>query len=340
MKESRSLSLDFTRGIAIILVVWAHADTEVMDPSFYAENLKLIHQIIYSVHMSLWFILTGTLLKRSIEFSQINFPTLLKKLTNGLLIPFYSLGLIFLLIRLVAPKSLLNYYNFGDMIKALLIYQFDIQKLPSGVLWYLFAIFIFSILIYVLIEIFKINDYIVLLMAFFLKLFHGYLPELKIFGLITVPLFFIFFAVGYVKWQWVMEPKINKPFFWFPILFLIWLLFFLYKPLYPSLSQIICGISASLLLLGLSQKINHSQDNPVLKIFYWCGCNSVLIFVLHTAFFVFIKKILELLNLRASFAGFGIAVIGGVVLPLILGKMMSRFRFYPVLFGRPFISLK
>lgn len=340
MDHNRLLSLDFTRGVAIILVVWAHADIDVLEPAFYAQNLELVHRIIYSFHLALFFIISAALLKKSIEFHQSNFSGLLKKITKNILIPFYSLGIAFLIIRLLTPNSVISNISAGEMIKALFINQFDIANLPSGVLWFLFSLFIFAILVYILVETFKINPYVVLTISFLLNFFHPYF-NINYFGFMTIPLFFIYYAVGYIYSSWVIEPKFKNPWLLFPVLFLTWFLSFTYLIAFNlPLSNIICGIAASFLIIGLSMQIQHSTNNKFLKFIYICGSNSIIIYIFHTSFFVLIKKALEYINLTGSYFGFGIAVAGGVILPLLLGIFLSNFRIHSVLLGRAFYKYK
>lgn len=340
MNKNRLLSLDFSRGIAIILVVFAHVNILVMDASFSKENMK-INYVIESFIMPLFFMISAAFLKKSIEKYQIGFFSLLIKLTTGILIPFYSLGIIFLIFRLISPQSVINKYSATDMIKALLINQYDIDKLPLGALWFLFSIFLFSLLIYLLIEILKINPYIIFTISIFLKLFHSYFDGIKLFGFGSIPFYFLFFVFGYIESKWVFEPKIPKPFLSFPILFLIWFLSFHYLYVYyHSLCHIICGFSASFLIIGLSEKINHNQNNPLLKIMYICGSNSMIIYVFHVPFLILIKKILQSIDLQGSFLGFGIAGIVGISLSLLFGIIISYFRIlYIPLIGRPFVRV-
>jgi len=339
MNDSRRvLSLDFSRGIAIVLVVWAHADIKLMAPSFYTEHLELMHDVIYSFHMPFFFIISAALLRKTVDKYNLDWTGLFRKVTSSLLIPFYSLGICFFIINIITPKALLpSAPSARQMITAMLIRQSDTENLPSGVLWFLFTLIIFAILIYAVFKSTRITQYGVLIAAILLKLFHPYFDSIQIFGFNRVPYYFVFYVVGYMKSDWILNERVEKLTLFFPLLLIVWYLSFICMPFQKPLFHMICGISGSFFLLGLAINLKHSLNKRPFRFIDVCGSNSLLIFVFHMPFFVIIRKVLYAYDLSSSFVGFGLAVTSGVLLPLSFGKVLSFNKIlYKLLFGKPY----
>lgn len=84
MNNQRENKIDFLRGIAAVMVVAGHAISDV-------EYLKAPYNIIYSIHMPLFFIISGFLIQRSSDLNKnkiTNMGTIYKKIVT-ILVPYF-----------------------------------------------------------------------------------------------------------------------------------------------------------------------------------------------------------------------------------------------------------
>lgn len=180
MAESdRIRQIDIVKGIAIILVVIGHSIPDAMAVGGIANPyVRLLHSIIYSFHMPLFFIISGYFLKTD---HMEGIGQLIWKKFNRLMVPYFFVGLTYAPFKFLLSKFANDPLKVGDMWKIL------IGKNPDGELWFLYSLFIISSVIYILRL--KINVS-VLMVSFFVALISYWEPVLPA-GI----LFFQFFVV-------------------------------------------------------------------------------------------------------------------------------------------------
>ena len=130
--------LDLAKGITIIIVVYGHAINQFKGTLFYAEHLQLQSKIIFLWVMPLFFIIAASFQRIRLESLNFKHKTYLKKITKSILLPFYSLSLVFLCIN-VSLKNYLDTPSVRDMLYALFLQQSNGDLMPSGVLYFLFS---------------------------------------------------------------------------------------------------------------------------------------------------------------------------------------------------------
>lgn len=127
---------------------------------------------LFSFRLPLLFMISGAFQRRRLEYSFASHKEYLVKIFQTILLPFYSLSLIFLLINVTMSKYL-NSPSMSEMIYSLLLQQSNNNILPSGVMWFLFTLFNCAFLTYFAIRVFKLRPIYFLLFALVLKAVSG-----------------------------------------------------------------------------------------------------------------------------------------------------------------------
>ena len=136
-ENSRLKFLDIAKGIGILLVVMGHS---IPDASTFQaisnSSFALLHKIIYSFHMPLFFFLSGFLAKPLLDSAQ-KVKSLTKKFYR-LIVPYFFVGLCYLPLKLIFSQFANKAYDFGEF------WKIFIGINPYGELWFLYALFISS----------------------------------------------------------------------------------------------------------------------------------------------------------------------------------------------------
>ena len=91
LHANRDISLDYAKGIGILLVVLGH----VIQQTNCSSDIKYFTVLIYSFHMPLFFMITGMILYKKDNDTVIEISKEIIKLYKRLLIP-YFLGVLFI----------------------------------------------------------------------------------------------------------------------------------------------------------------------------------------------------------------------------------------------------
>lgn len=125
--KQRIPELDVLKGVGIFLMVFDHVGWG-----------ELCHTYIQSFHMPLFFIVSGFLFKKRKCKEEIY-----KRIKN-LLIPYYSFGLVYLILSIMVYK---NVEQFIKGVRAVFIYPTDIDCMPfAPALWFFPRMFIVDVL--------------------------------------------------------------------------------------------------------------------------------------------------------------------------------------------------
>jgi fucose 4-O-acetylase-like acetyltransferase len=334
--KKRLLPLDFAKGIAIIIIVWAHADLK-MDPIFYETYLKIIHKAIYSFHIPLFFLISGILAKNTLEKSDFSLPVYIKNLCTRILMPYYALNIVFFLINILVPRSYTHAPSAVEMTKALLVMQSHPTYLPSGVLWFLFALFLCSLTNAIMLKQLKVNKYIWLGICLAITLSSTLLWDIYYLALDRFSRNIFFFVFGYVLSDMITGRDLKRTITLIPGLLCAWAIVFYFFYNGPFSWRILTGVVGSLCMLAISFAIDHGNENKNIlqEGMHFIGRNSIIIFVLHMPVLLVVFKTLIWMHLTDSFLGFTIALLAGIIGPHLIALCLKVYPpLYRILLGK------
>jgi fucose 4-O-acetylase-like acetyltransferase len=340
---TRYAFIDVARGLAIVCVVVGHLSTR-MDPAYYQAHLAIVNSLAFSFAMPFFFMVSAVFNRKRVENPALSGGAFVRSISSSLLKPFYTLSLLFMLVNLAAPKSL-GLPGVGEMARALLIEQSS-ENLPSGVLWFLFVLFVFSLGTFVLVRLLKVNAYYVLAGAILLKVFASALRDTHILAVDKIAYFYVHYMAGYMLAGFILGARALRSWATIAASFAYWLftagrrdLFHLpYSRVYDwiTVSHALIGVSGSLCLLGVSSRIDgRFPSGAVTDFIRYCGRNSILIYVFHTPTSLAVERFNAHFGLGSNPAGYAILCVTGIALPLLYGKILSRSATaYRLLLGR------
>jgi fucose 4-O-acetylase-like acetyltransferase len=191
LQEKRFVWLDYDKGISIILVAYGHSYFTLLDHNVNMNAYPIINYIgtfLWGFRMPLFFIVSGTLISRSLE--KRGLLAYLVNRSNNILYPLLIWGTVGISISLIGSRDIdTALHNFLNLI---------IAPRQLGPLWYLNALFFIGIIYSILKSKLKVSPYIQLIIGAILFSLAGYFEINNInTGMITdVCEFYIFFALG------------------------------------------------------------------------------------------------------------------------------------------------
>lgn len=134
--------INLMRGCLALLVVLGHITTQFeLDASYTSTGLFALGKIIYSFHMALFFAISGFVSVKALFLESIEDKmSYTKSRFMRLLVPYFAMGILYLPFRIIMSSIARNQYNISDFWKIL------IGENPDGALWFLFVLFIYSVL--------------------------------------------------------------------------------------------------------------------------------------------------------------------------------------------------
>lgn len=114
--------IDFAKGIAIFLVVLGHIAEKFLHQNIVVQNcnlMEIVHVIIYSFHMPLFFMMSGMVFS---DEKYSSFQEILKRKISTLLVPSY------LFVAIIIIKQVLSFMNLKQSM------EFDLTKLVRTIL--------------------------------------------------------------------------------------------------------------------------------------------------------------------------------------------------------------
>lgn len=132
------------RGIGILLVVLGHAlkqtgESGVLD--------GMLIDIIYSFHMPLFFVLSGFVSVKILEYSTVKeYTKYIKNRAIRLLIPYFVMGILYMPLKYIMNSFAINKYDFSQSWKLIL------GDNPNTTMWFLYTLFWVSVIALVLLR--------------------------------------------------------------------------------------------------------------------------------------------------------------------------------------------
>lgn len=334
--------INYIKGIAIILVFIGHAAT----PSFLQRPYiyELIVQLIYSIHMPLFFLISGFLSYKIINMN------LNKNYLNFIKNKFFRLGIPFLTISfmtnfiIVAFKQLINeplpINTLLEMLKTIFLYP---ENGIMGALWFLYTLLLINIISPLIV---KFPLKLTILLSLFLNIFTP--KYINFLSISRVSFFLVYFLIGLYFRTYYESNKINKKdilkvissfkgkiiFFvsiicTFSYSYIITNQIFIPKYILSTLS-FICGLCGMILILILIKKIKSLKLYNILS---YLGTYSIDIYLLSWFFqissMILITKILKISNYNLFFISN--LIIGSLCLPFSL-YIIRKLKIFKLLF--------
>lgn len=195
MEKQRELLWDVLKGMAIMMVVLGHSiqfcsGELVHDSGDYWDNRLLM--FMYSFHMPLFMIICGYFCYRSIKKNKAK-EFVLSKL-NQLVLPVFTYFIVTLFVQGVPDAS-------GFSLLSKLIIRFITS------LWFLWGVFIFSLLLYCANH-YKINNWLLLTLCIIVLIFTPDFPATTAYVKSVFPAFMIGVFVREYKWYDYMLNKL------------------------------------------------------------------------------------------------------------------------------------
>lgn len=133
--------IDMSRGVAIVLVVLGHVIGNAQAASTISGHTwEIIHDIIYSFHMPLFFFMSGCVNYKKSIFSYRDCIRTYGIRFASLLIPYVIFSTLYLALKVFTEKS-------GAVLHPVSFIQIlDIWKEPIGLYWFLYSLMAFTII--------------------------------------------------------------------------------------------------------------------------------------------------------------------------------------------------
>lgn len=239
--------MDYTKGLAIILMILGHTMTKI----------DHLHLWIYSFHMPLFFIVSGMLMQLNYERNKKNDINKIRKKTIAIAIPYYFFGI--LLVLFYTLLNIISHQNIEFYHKLFLL--FSLQGLDS--LWFL-PIYLFTYIIMTVTNNFGEDkdrlSFLLFIAAFFVVLFASSLVITWYSKLLYKFLIaFTFCEIGLLIEKYKLIDKIKLPFAL--ILFIIGSLFSIYNG-------------------DVEMSVNH-LGNPIIYYFTASSITISILFFMH-----------------------------------------------------------
>ncbi|MBO6299259.1 MAG: acyltransferase [Lachnospiraceae bacterium] len=140
MKKDYYSEINVARGIGALIVLLGHSFPDAEIGVFSHPGYEWIYDLCYSFHMALFFWISGFVIGRKFYTADYSFCAEAIKKVKRLLIPYVFLSYLSLLPKIVLNAYARNPVDTSSVIKVLF------GQSPNGSLWYLYTLFLFSLL--------------------------------------------------------------------------------------------------------------------------------------------------------------------------------------------------
>lgn len=304
--------IDVYRGLGIVLVVLGHSlkQTGVTNTLF-----DVMISVIYSFHMPLFFVASGFTSIKLLQLSSFSEKAdYIKNRALRLLVPYFAVGLFYLPIKFVLSSFAVKPYDFSNAWKLL------IGENPNTVLWFLYTLFIISVICTLLVNHKNFNFILIISLVISAA---SYILELEV----ETPKYLFFFLSGiFLRLHYdKFCSRPNKCLYCICTFIFIAVNILLFITEYYGLT-LITAVSGCLCALGLSTKIatSHKRYFWCYKVFTICGKYSMDIYII-SDFISIALRILLFGILHINYIPCTIiCFLGGMLLPIPISKYIIR----------------
>lgn len=311
--SKRSKKIDFLKGIAIILVVFAHSIQFSSGHYFFEKNLYFensIFKIIYSFHMPLFMIISGYLFYYSV--AKNNFWKNVHNRVMKNLVPIIAWSVIPITINLLSLNAY-SIYNIAKAIVAGVVYN----------LWFLWAVLLCSIVVLLCNKFFK-DSIMIYILLFIVSLF---IPNILNFNLYVFMFPYFVFGYLYNKSSREIDKNINWKIIIFGLLFIYMLNYYNYDcyiyntgtyilnnfnyQIFIDIYRYLIGFVGSVFIILLVIKFFERIPNKIRNLIAMIGERSFIIYIITDYLFAYVIK-----EITYSFSGVNylLCIIGTIIL--------------------------
>ena len=297
MVKDRNEYLDIVKGIAIILMIFAHCIVSGNGDFFLKKELfwdDILFKIIYSFHMPLFALVSGYLYYFTIE--KYSFEKILIKKIKSFLHPIVIFGIYrYLLTR----KSLL----FNDNIKVYIVFFLLTLIIPTRVLSLRIFLYPFFVVGYFFCKHHKMIDGIKRNIIYILG------TSLVIF----ICLLFLYKknTYIYISGMTIINPILNISSF---------------EQIYIDLFRIIIGFVGSIFTLSIIYEIYYlTKDKKIWRYFSYIGKNSLKFYCFQEILIVFFLKPYTI-NFQKNYINNFIETVIIILICIFLNKILNKFK--------------
>jgi len=326
----RIFTLDIAKAICIVLVIIGHYFPD-NSPEWYSG----IRNIIYSFHMPVFMFTTGYIYQATLR--QQNYGDFVKNKFKRLMIPYFSISIIIILIKLKTSTDL----TVENEVTVSAFYEMFYLPVAGFFLWFIYTLF----LIYLIVPFFHSRIKSLILLILSIALFFLPIHFTKLFCLLEFKNYLIFFVTGMFVFKW-KEIRVYIAKISIIIPFLLFIIAYYIKDTSLKDNSIKNIIPFFIALTGIwfisTLSKNIAKTESKLKyILLKIGALSYIIYLFHTTFEGFTKAVLLKIPLLAnqknnlSFIVSALIVISiGLLGPVLLEKyLIIRSKTLCFLFG-------
>lgn len=301
--------INVARGIAVLLVLLGHAFPDVVSESNNVFH-RVVYDVLYSFHMGCFFFLSGFVASAKILKGDVNIKNEFINKFKRLMVPYLFYSFITMGLKQIFSAFANNSFEISEFWKILL------GKNPNGGMWYLWTLFIISLVFLVLSKV-KINYKIYIILGVFLYAMLYFIPQGFYSNLLK---YFIFYAVGIAVAK--NYGKIKELMFSY-IFGIIFLVLFVIMLVIENVPYAITGLLGTGIVMFFSIRIGKNE-NAVFKFFDEMGNYSYDIYLLSYFVQIPVRVICcKLLNLPYIIVVALMFVLGGFV-PYFVCKYIIR----------------
>ncbi|MCH1661601.1 acyltransferase [Enterococcus faecium] len=313
--EKRVEWVDISKGIGIILVVYGHVILGVHDANigFDGLNYGLQHSFIYTMHMPLFYFLSGIFAGKWVKRDM---KTALTQKVRSLLIPYILWGFIQAGIMQLFSGSTNNGQGLANAL--------ELPIRPYAQFWFLYDLFWIFIIYYVLVNVLKITPKMILIISLVMLLIS---PTLKFWELQSIFYQFPFFITGtFVLGNKSKLDKINLPIALISYVVLNLLYYFSgASVLVGNAFSLVVAISGITLVIAITSRFNS-------RLLSYIGKSSIAIYVMHIIATAGTRIIMIKLGVDNVSIHIILGTLVGVIAPLMALEIFKKMKIDKYLF--------
>lgn len=313
--------ITIARGIGILFVVLGHA---MKQTGVTNSVISVFVQIIYSFHMPLFFVLSGFVSVKILQYSKLDESIgYIKNRAIRLLIPYFVIGILYMPLKFFLSRFARNSYDFSSA------WMLIFGENPNTTMWFLYTLFWVSIITMVIVR------KQILLPALVGSAILSILAFNFDWG-IRVPEYLFFFILGiYLRENYETYLKLEKNKIYITVMALLFLggNVLLYFGL--DIVGFLTSVSGIALCIRLSICISEKRKGGICSLFTDFGGSSMDIYILsdpvQTVIRLIFWNILKIPNVVVIVLCFILGVGGSAVLARYIFRRFRIFRI--LLFG-------